>query len=134
MLRTHDVYVGVAAHDADLNTFFYSGSYMDMHHADATCPLDDVVACPSNDLVIDDDSETDGEEPVQGPCEVELNNVSKLSKRILHHLNELQDRRISPVLNEHEILKKQRLTKPTGIDLVHGGTCTGVRKCVDIGW
>lgn len=57
-------YVIADTHDADLDPFFYSGSYMDVHHSDASCPLDDVVIEVLDGLGSYGDNETDDEEPL----------------------------------------------------------------------
>lgn len=63
-------YAEVDTHDAGPHPYFYSESKVDIQHFDASCPPSYVVAEASDDLVKDDDSETEGEGPVHGPSEV----------------------------------------------------------------
>lgn len=64
--------------DASPGAFFYDGSYMDVHHSDASCPPNGVVAEMLVHQKSNGDSETDGEEPVLAQSDANLNRVPQL--------------------------------------------------------
>lgn len=68
--------------EASPNLFFYLGSNFDEQRFDAPCRSDHIVARASDYIVSDyvsaEDSETDREEPKDGPYEVGLNRVIRM--------------------------------------------------------
>lgn len=59
-----------------MNSFFFNGRYINVHHSD--CPSKDVYTEASDAPVSDGDNESNGEEPVHDQSEVCLHRVPKM--------------------------------------------------------
>lgn len=89
---------------------------MDTQLSDVSCPLDEVVAQASDDPVSDGDSETDSDERVDGPNEVDSKGVPQMLEKDLTPFEQATGHEnINHISAEHEIEEVQANEADQGI-------------------
>lgn len=105
-----------------------------MSNIDAYYPLNNVVAESSDDPISSGDSEIDGEGPVHAQSEVNQNRVPKILVKDVTLLELVTGQEnISFTLSEREMKEVEAKAAEPDSNLIYGGTCIRVLKCIHMG-